>query len=159
MTDAPQIFSFTYPDATRNAETLIVHPKTADIYLVTKTKTGPAEVHKLKAPAFGSANAYKTEKLGELILPGNRVGLVTGGSMSPDGKRVMLCDKDAGYEYVLPDGVADADAIWKQTPVVVDLGDRKQGEGVSYGPDGYTLYASSERKNTPLYVIKRKQAN
>jgi hypothetical protein len=126
--------------------------------LVTKTNTGPAEVHKLKAPVYGSANVYKTEKLGELHLPGNRGGLVTGGSMSPDGRRVMLCDKDSGYEFVLPDLVTDTDAIWKQAPVVVDLGDRKQGEGVSYSPDGYTLYASSERKNAPLYAIKRKPA-
>ena len=30
------------------------------------------------------------------------------------------------------------------------VGDRPQGEGVSYGRDGLTLYASSEKRNAPL---------
>jgi hypothetical protein len=33
-----------------------------------------------------------------------------------------------------------------------NVGDRKQGEGVSYGRDGLTLYASSEKKNAPLFM-------
>lgn len=37
----------------------------------------------------------------------------------------------------------------------VDLGDRKQGEGVSYSRDGRSLFASSEKRNSPLYVITR----
>ena len=57
---------------------------------------------------------------------------------------------------VLPDGTTDPDAIWQQKPVAVDLGDRKQGEGVSYGRDGTTLFASSEEKNAPLFVIRRR---
>ena len=69
----------------------------------------------------------------------------------------MLCDVRGGYEFVLPDG-ADAapDRIWRQTPKPVPLGDRPQGEGVSYGRDGLTLYASSEKRNAPLFMIKRK---
>ena len=67
----------------------------------------------------------------------------------------MLCDLDGGYELVLPEGATDADAIWQQTPQAVDLGDRKQGEGVSYGRDGRSLFASSEKKNSPLYLITR----
>ena len=73
----------------------------------------------------------------------------------PDGRRVMLCDLEGGYELVLPDGATDPDAIWQQTALTVDLGDRKQGEGVSYGRDGRSLYASSEKKNSPLYLITR----
>ena len=60
----------------------------------------------------------------------------------------MLCDLEGGYELVLPDGVAEPDAIWQQQALTVDLGDRKQGEGVSYGRDGLSLFASSE-KNSP----------
>jgi hypothetical protein len=58
--------------------------------------------------------------------------------------------RGGGYEFVLPDG-ADAapDRIWRQTPKPVPLGDRPQGEGVSYGRDGLTLYASSEKPNAP----------
>jgi hypothetical protein len=75
--------------------------------------------------------------------------------MSPDGRGLMLCDLKGGYELVLPEGAVDPDAIWRQSALTVDLGDRKQGEGVSYGRDGRSLFASSERKNSPLYVITR----
>jgi hypothetical protein len=40
--------------------------------------------------------------------------------------------------------------------MAVDLGDREQGEGVSYSRDGRSLFASSEKKNSPLFLIERR---
>lgn len=154
-TEPAQSMKYTYPNGSSNAETILVHPQTGDIYVVTKKKSGPAGVYKIK-PAFGAAAAVKSEKVADVSVPSKPEGLLTGGSISPDGKRVMLCDLKSGYEFVMPDGGASPDAIWAQKPFVVDLGDRKQGEGVSYGRDGVSLYASSEKKNTPLFMIKRK---
>jgi hypothetical protein len=37
-----------------------------------------------------------------------------------------------------------------------NVGDRKTRRRVSYGRDGLTLYASSEKNNAPLFMIKRK---
>ncbi len=149
-----EVIRVAYPNGKNNAETIMVHPQTGDIYIVTKKKTGPAGVFRIK-PAFGSTELVRSEKLADISVPSKPEGLLTGGSISPDGKRVMLCDVKGGYELVLPDGAAP-DAIWTQKPVNVDIGDRKQGEGVSYGRDGMSLYASSEKKNTPLYLIRRK---
>lgn len=154
-TDPAQSMKFTYPSGSNNAETILVHPHTGDIYVVTKKKSGPAGVYKIK-PAFGAAAAVKSEKIADVSVPSKREGQFTGGSISPDGKRVMLCDLKGGYEFVLPDGPASPDSIWAQKPRIVDLGDRKQGEGVAYGRDGLSVYASSEKKNSPLFVIKRK---
>jgi hypothetical protein len=154
-TEPAQSMKYTYPNGSNNAETILVHPQTGDIYVVTKKKSGPAGVYKIK-PAFGAVAAVKSDKVADVSVPAKPEGLLTGGSISPDGKRVMLCDLKSGYELVLPDGAASPDAIWTQTPRVVDLGDRKQGEGVSYGRDGVSLYASSEKKNSPLFLIKRK---
>lgn len=154
-TGAAEVLRYAYPDGSNNAETLLVHPKTGDIYLVTKEKTGPAGIHRLK-PAVGTQNILTTEKIGDVAVPSTPQGLITGGSFSPDGRRLMLCDKKGGYEFALPNGAEDHDEIWKQKPVFVDVGDRKQGEGVSYGRDGLTLYASSEKKHAPLFMIKRK---
>ncbi len=154
-TEAAEALSFAYPDGPKNAETILVHPKTGDIYVLTKTRRGPSEVHKMK-PAFGGSEVLITKKVGEISVPSKPVGLLTGGSISPDGKRVMVCDVKSGYELVMPPNASDPDAIWKQTPVRIDLGERKQGEGVSYGRDGISLYASSESKNTPIIKITRK---
>ena len=146
--------TFSYPDGNSNAETLLVHPQTGDIYVVTKKESGPAAVFTMKQ-AFGTGTAVVGEKVADISVPSQPEGRLTDGSISADGSRVMLCDLEAGYEFVLPQGATDPDAIWQQQPQVVDVGDRKQGEGVSYGRDGTSLYASSEKKNDPLFLIKR----
>ena len=153
-TEPAQSMTFSYPDGSNDAETLLVHPWTSDIYIVTKKKSGPAGVYRLE-PAFGSAAVATSQKIADVSVPSTPEGHLTGGSISPDGRRVMLCDLEGGYELVLPEGVTDADAIWQQEALTVDLGDRKQGEGVSYGRDGLSLFASSEKKNSPLYLIRR----
>ena len=136
--------TFRYPDGTSNAETLLVHPQTGDIYVVTKKESGPAGVFRMKQ-AFGTGTAVVGVKVADVSVPSQPEGRLTDGTISADGTRVMLCDLEAGYEFVLPQGAADPDAIWQQRPQVVDIGDRKQGEGVSYGRDGASLYASSEK--------------
>lgn len=150
-----EILKFAYADGPHNAETLMVHPSTGEIYIITKEKSGPAAVHKV-APNFGSTSLVKSEKVADISVPSKPEGLLTGGSFSPDGSRAMLCDKQGGYELVMTEPAGSPDSIWRAKPVPVNIGDRKQGEGVSYSRDGNSLYASSEKKNAPIYVIKRK---
>ena len=154
-TAGADVMRIKYADGSQNAETLLVRPKTGDVYIVTKAKQGPAAVHRVK-PSFGNAAPAVTERVATVSLPTKPEGLITGGSLSPDGNRVMLCDVQRGYELKLPGGALSPDDIWSQTPVPVDIGDRKQGEGVSYGRDGLSLYATSEKRNAPIYMIKRK---
>lgn len=155
-TGMAEVMKYSYSDGSHNAETLLVHPKTGDIYIVTKEKSGPASVYKI-GQQFGSPEILRAERVARISVPSRPEGLLTGGSFSPDGTRLMLCDKKGGYEYVLPADSVDVDEIWKQKPVAVGLGDRIQGEGVSYGRDGMTLFASSEKRNAPLYMIRRKR--
>ena len=42
----------------------------------------------------------------EIAVPAVPNGLITGGDISPDGRRVALCDYVMGYELTLPDGAA-----------------------------------------------------
>ena len=156
-TASAEVMRYTYSDGSQNAETILVHPKSGDVYIVTKEKAGPAGVHRI-AQQYGRSEILRTQRIAEVSVPSTPEGLLTGGSFSPDGTRLMLCDKKGGYEFVLPPGSANVDDIWKQRPVFVNVGDRKQGEGVSYGRDGVSLYASSEKKHAPLYVIKRRAA-
>lgn len=154
LTSPAEAMKFKYPDKTHNAETMIVHPRSGDIYVMTKSESGPSQIYKVRS-SFGSETPAVTEKIGEISLPSVPVGLLTGGSVSPDGRRVILCDYQKGFELVLPDGTSDFDVIWRQKPLVVDLGKRKQGEGVTYSSDGNTIYASSENKNAPLVRVRR----
>jgi hypothetical protein len=152
-TDAADAVKFTYPDGSLNAETLMVHPTTGDIYVLTKRHDAPSSVYKIK-PEFGST--VIAEKIAEVKVPAVPNGLLTGGDISPDGKHVAICDYYAGYELTLPANDKDFDDIWKQTPEPIDLGDRKQGEAIGYGSDANTLFATSEGKHPPLIEVKRK---
>jgi len=152
-TEAADAVKFTYPDGSLNAETLMVHPVTGDIYVLTKRHDAPSSVYKIK-PEFGST--IVAEKIAEVKVPAVPNGLLTGGDISEDGKHVAICDYFAGYELTLPANDTSFDDIWKQAPVTIDLGDRKQGEAIGYGNDGNTLFATSEGKHPPLIEVKRK---
>ena len=85
--------------------------------------------------------------------------MITGGSISPDGRRVALCDYFQGYEIVLPASSKDFNDIWKQKMTGFDLGKRKQGESITYRLDGNALLATSEGKQSPLIQVERLRSN
>ena len=140
-----------YPDGAHNAEALLVHPTTGDIYVVTK-ENASAGVYKLQAP-FDPKAVNTMSKVGSLRGPDFFGTLITGGDISPDGRRVALCDYAQGYELTLPAGAKDFEEVWRQTPVALSLGARMQGESVAYRLDGAALLATSERKPTPLFEV------
>ena len=140
-----------YPDGAHNAEALLVHPSTGDLYVVTKGAEG-AGVYKLAAP-FDAASPHTLARVALLRGPDFFGTLVTGGDVSPDGRRVALCDYAQGYELTLPEGAQGFDEVWKQKPTVVPLGLRMQGEAVCYRLDGAALFATSERAPTPLIEV------
>jgi hypothetical protein len=113
-----QAIKFEYPDMRHDAETLLVHPATGDIYVLSKR--------------------------------------LSGGSISPDGRRVVVCDYFAAYEIVLPKNAKNFDEIWQQKPQKIDLGQRAQGEAIAYAADGKAIYATSEERDSPLIEVGRK---
>jgi hypothetical protein len=140
-----------YPDGPHNAEALMVHPTSGDLYVVSKTAEG-AGVYKLAAP-FDAEGVKTFERVAVLHGPDFFGALVTGGDISPDGRRVALCDYAQGYELTLPEGSKNFDDVWRQTPTAISLGSRRQGESVCYRLDGAALLATSEGAPTPLIEV------
>jgi hypothetical protein len=155
-TEPADRMKFSYADHNQNAETLMVHPVTGDIYVLTKRFDNPSGIYKLK-PSFGSNETQTAEKLGELAVPNVPNGYLTGGDISPDGKRAVVCDYTAAYELTLPTGSTDFDDVWKQQPVTIDRGKLEQGEAVGYTTDGDSLVLTSEKKNSPIVMIQRQK--
>jgi len=93
--------------------------------------------------------------LGARKIPSLLGGCVTGGDISPDGRRVAICDYTQGYEMVIRDG-KPFDEIWQQPIKVLSLGPRKQGEALGYRLDGKALLATSEGAHSPLIEIVRR---
>ncbi len=141
---------FSYPNIRRNSETLLVHPVTEDLYILSKRLTGAASVYKM---AKGTTSL---KKIADFEVPALPNGLLTGGEISSDGKRIILCDYFNGYEITLPDDATNFDEIWKEEPSVIELGRREQGEAICYSEDMTSVFATSERLNSPLIQVKRK---
>ncbi len=53
----------------------------------------------------------------------------------------------------MPDAATDFDEIWGQEPEPVNLGKRAAGEAVSYDIDGTSIFATSEKKHSPVIEV------
>jgi hypothetical protein len=153
-TEPAEAIRLRYPDGPHDAEALMVHPVSGHIYIVIKLVIADPAVYEA-APPFTPGKTITMTRIGTVHVPSLFGGVVTGGSVSPDGRRVALCDYFQGYELVLPSGSNDFNDIWKQKMVGFDLGKRKQGESIAYRNDGKALLATSEGKGTPLIQVVR----
>jgi hypothetical protein len=156
-TENAEAIRLVYPDGKHDAEALLVHPSTGNLYLVTKVVFANPVVYEAAAP-LSAGRAITMKRLGEVRVPSLFGGAITGGSVSPDGRRVALCDYFQGYELVLPASSGNFNDIWKQTMTGFDLGKRKQGESIAYRLDGNALLATSEGKDTDLLQVERRRS-
>ena len=87
-----------YPDQPHNAEALVVHPKSGDVFVFTKEKSKtPSQIYRLSAEALNSQRTSVTlQPFGHIdvaaLLPGSKKKelRITGASVSQDGTRLLL---------------------------------------------------------------------
>ena len=155
-TEPAEALQLRYPDGKYDAEILLVHPTSGDLYLITKELWGKASIYKAAAPLH-TGKIITMVRIGDLKVPSLLGGYVTGGDISPDGRRIVICDYLHGYEIVLGDRDSGPfDAIWKKPIKTIDLGSRKQGEAVCYRLDGKGLLTTSEGAHSPLIEVVRR---
>ncbi|MEU9186946.1 WD40 repeat domain-containing protein [Streptomyces sp. NPDC048484] len=118
-----------YADGARNAEALMVHPKTGRVYIVSKDEEG-GDLY--EGPAKLSASGTNTFKRVSAIDL-----WVTDGAFSPDGKQLAVRGYFGGIAYDWNNGKPK-----RQGRLNVPL--QGQGESVTYTPDGSTLLYGSE---------------
>lgn len=120
-------FRFTYDDAPHNAEALLVHD--TQLWVVTKQLARGA-LYRLPDPILKKEVNTATRVQDE-------TGLVTDGSIAPDGSRYVLRDYfDAQMFDGLPPGTLT------QT---IELPAQVQGEAIAFSADGRALFVASER--------------
>ena len=144
-----------YPDGAHDAEALLVHPTTGDLYIITKAPGRPAGIYKASAP-LATTGTTTLRRIGDMRLMSLMGSIITGGDISPDGRRVALCDYFQGYELSLPDGAQSFDDIWQQPLAALSLGERRQGEAIAYSLDGQAILATSEGRPAPLIEVRRR---
>ncbi|MCP3821866.1 WD40 repeat domain-containing protein [Streptomyces sp. A3M-1-3] len=131
-------FTVRYADGARNAEALMVHPKTGRVYIASKNEDkgglyeGPAQL-----TASGSNTFRRVAD----------VPWVTDGAFSPDGKRLVLRSYFSARTYAWQgDGTLDGGER-------VDAPLQGQSESVSYTADGTALMFGSEGANSRVVRV------
>lgn len=117
-----------YADGARNAEALMVHPKTGRVYIASKNEDGGGLYEGPAKLTAGSTNVFR--RVGE-------VPWVTDGAFSPDGTRLALRSYFSAREYAFENGRLGADR-----PVAAPF--QRQAESVTYTADGSALMFGSE---------------
>ena len=142
----PTTFRLRYDDGPKDAEALLVTPQ-GRLLLVEKTFGSAAGVYASDVPLRSGGVVNLLHRVGEVHVP-----MVTGGDLSPDGRRVVLRNYTAAYEWDVPNG--DVLAALAEDPERVPLPGSSQGEGISYSRDGRSLLTSSEGKGGPVYELR-----
>ncbi|GIH69078.1 hypothetical protein [Sphaerimonospora thailandensis] len=129
-------YRLTYPDGAHDAETLLVDPRSQQLYVVTKSPKG-GNVY--RAPAEMSETGTNA-----LTLVRRLPYVVSDGLITPNGAMILRSYNKARV-WDGPGG----DLTW-----VMDLPKQQQGEGIAIAPDGRTLLISSEGVSSPVWQME-----
>jgi MYXO-CTERM domain-containing protein len=129
-------YDLAYQGGPRDAEALLVHPRTGRLHVVSKGLLG-GQI--LAAPAI-----LRTDEVNVLRPVGGAPGRVTDGTFFPDGRHVLL----RTYSTV---AVHDA-RTWK-SEVGAELPDQQQGEGLAMLPSAREVLISTEGENSDVLMV------
>ncbi len=146
---------FDYPNSARHdAQTLLVHPQTGDIYLLTKDGSGVrSHVYKFPRPQQPDVRVTLID-LGHASVPTPDDAELTGGSVHPCGNSVLLRLSNRVVELRQPDA-GTFDSIFKEAAdEVPGPVDEPQGEAVAWGPDGKSYFTASKLSGQSLHRVQ-----
>lgn len=128
-------YKIKYADGPRNAETMMIDPRTGRLYIASKSLGGDSLYEGPKKLRTGGFNVM------------HRVGgapfYATDGAFAPDGRTFVIRGYWDAQIYRAP-GKSIAD---------VSIPRQKQGEGITFSADGRSLLLSSEGNDQPLWSV------
>lgn len=128
-------FRLAYPDGPHDAETLLVHPRTGRLYVVTKGLFG--------GTVYAAPRTLDPSAVNPLVEVGEVSGLLTDGAFFPDGRHVILRGYGDATVYTFP-GLEEVAGF--------PLPDQEQGEAVAV--DQYWhVFISTEGSNTEVLEV------
>ncbi|GAA2633740.1 hypothetical protein GCM10010399_77820 [Dactylosporangium fulvum] len=151
----PVIHRLVYPDGKpRDAEALLLNGDGTPV-IVTKDPVGevyvpdgPLAANNTSGVPLRRVGSFKPRTTGTANPYGILgTGVVTGGAVSPDGKRAVVRTMSDAYEFDVTDGDVVA-AITSGTPRITPLPNEPQGEAIAYTPDGKSFVTASDQPKT-----------
>lgn len=144
---------FSFEDDFRNCEAVGIDPTDKTILLISKERNNACHAYALAWPKEPAATKGKPQRALVARLIGTlKLRQVTGMDVSPDGRRAIVVTYGDAYEFTRGEK-EDWAAAFSRPPRVIELPERVQGEAICYGPDGRTIYTSSEKRPTPLIEV------
>lgn len=135
LTVEPPSYELVLPGRPTDAETLLAHPTTGRLYVVTKTVFGGVVY---EAPArLDPDRPNRLTRIGEVL------GIATDGAFLPDGEHVVVRDYGRAVFYTFP-GLEEVGEVRLPT--------QEQGEGIAVDTD-FTVHVSSEGVDSPVYRV------
>ncbi|MBE7483708.1 MAG: hypothetical protein HS104_27550 [Polyangiaceae bacterium] len=150
---AVETFTFTYPDKAHNSESLMVDPKTSDLFLVTKASSGVSPVFRAAAPLSSGV----LEQVGSLSFGAGPLAggtLTTASDISPSGDAVLIRTYSSAFLWRRGGATTVAQALAGE-PCKVPHQSEPQGEAIGFAADGTGYYTVSEGANQPLYFFAK----
>lgn len=144
----PTTFRLRYNDGPRDAEALLIAPRTGQLFIVDKNLGSDAGVYTPTGPLRPGGAVNLLRRVAQVPVPE-----VTGGDISPDGRRLVLRNYTAAYEWDVAGG--NVVAALANPPTRIPLPPQQQGEGIAYSRDGRSLIISSEGVGAPVFVLHR----
>jgi len=141
-----QAFPFQYPDTPKDAETIMVHPTTGDIYIITKSYAGASKVYKFPQPLPAPGTLSTLVFVSDLQLPtttDTNYAAATSGNIHPCANRFLLRTYRKVYEFRAATGAA-FETAFAATPASLTDTVEGQGEAIEYDSTGTSYYTMSE---------------
>lgn len=142
--------SFRYPDGARNTESLVIDPRDATPYVITKSVDGLGEV--FRVDGLGTQRGGRAAPVVVLPAVGTLARLTTGADAHRDGDRVLLRTYTGAWELVRP-GARSLAEVLRAKPVEVMAAPQLQSEGIAYTHDGSGYLMAAEGAGSGLYRV------
>ncbi|SDQ52835.1 hypothetical protein SAMN04489764_1023 [Thermostaphylospora chromogena] len=127
-------YRFRYADGARNAEGIMVHPRTGRLYVVSKEFAGSVYIAPKK---------LRTDRVNVLRRVGPAPIMATDAAYSPDGSTFVIRTYISATLYSAPGKVVGR----------ISMPPLKQAESIAYTLDGRALLTGSEGERSPLYEV------
>lgn len=158
-------FDLAYPDVPQDVETLLVHPRSGQLFVVTKTYAEVSGVYAAPTP-LRSGVTNVLERVATIVFPPSpadpaanppfgAIGRVnaTGGDISPTGERVVVRTYTDAWEWDVAD--RDVVAAFAAAPTRIPLPSTQQGEAITYSRNGRSLLTSTEGVNALVHLLSQ----
>lgn len=151
---AVEVLAFTYPDGAHNAESFVIDPKTAKLYVLTKAAGTLGSVYRLENLAAGQSGT--ATKIATVSAPNNSDQVSTAADAHPAGERILIRTYSHLWELRLP-GAPNLEAVWAVEPTEIPAALMPQGEAVAYVADGHGYLLGTEGVGEGLFRVDCRQ--